>query len=120
MTHGIMCSYNNEQDLDEDVVITLVARNPQAPQNKIRFDHTTGSFITQRLTESMIDHLEIESTCVHKDSLEAKSQKQVEHKETNGNFYLKTVTYIQRYKMECIFFPCYFRTWIQINVAKNC
>ena len=67
-------SYFNKKDLDEDVVITLVAKNPQAPHNKIRFDHTTGTYITQKLVESMIDHLEIESTCAHKDSEEGKKQ----------------------------------------------
>ena len=64
----------NKKDLDEDVVITLVAKNPQAPHNKIRFDHTTGTYISQKLVESMIDHLEIESTCIHKDSEEGKKQ----------------------------------------------
>ena len=63
-----------KKDLDEDVVITLTAKNPQAPHNKIRFDHTTGTFITQKLVETMIDHLNMESSCVHKDSEEAKKQ----------------------------------------------
>ena len=67
-------SYFNKKDLDEDVVITLVAKDPQAPHNKIRYDHTTGTYITQKLVESMIDHLEIESSCVHKDSEEGKRQ----------------------------------------------
>ena len=44
---------------DEDVVITLVARNPQAPKNKIRFDHTTGAFVEIKLVERIIDHLNI-------------------------------------------------------------
>ena len=63
-----------KKDLDEDVVITLVAKNPQAPHNKIRYDHTTGTYITQKLAETMIDHLEIESLCVHKDSEEGRKQ----------------------------------------------
>ena len=67
-------SYYNKKDLDEDVVITLVAKDPQAPHNKIRFDHTTGTYITQKLVETMIDHLEIESSCDHKDSEEGKRQ----------------------------------------------
>ena len=74
------------KDLDEDVVITLVAKNPQAPHNKIRFDHTTGTFITQKLVETMIDHLEIESSCVHKDSDEAKKQVKVTEDSTEGMF----------------------------------
>ena len=63
-----------KKDLDEDVVITLVAKNPQAPHNKIRYDHTTGTFITQKLAETMIDHLDIESLCIHKDSEEGRKQ----------------------------------------------
>lgn len=62
------------QDMDEDVVITLTARNPQAPQNAVRFDHTFGEFVGVKLIETMIDHLEIESTCLHKDSEDAKKQ----------------------------------------------
>ena len=69
---------NALQDLDEDVVITLVAKNPQAPKTKIRFDHTAGEFISIKVVESMIDHLEIESTCLHKDSDEAQKQMQIE------------------------------------------
>ena len=73
-----------KKDLDEDVVITLDARNPQAPHNKIRFDYTTGTYITQKLVETMIDHLEIESSCVHKDSDEAKKQVKVPEESVNG------------------------------------
>lgn len=62
------------QEMDEDVVITLTAKNPQAPVNVVRFDHTTGEYLNIKLVETMIDHLEIESTCLHKDSAEAKKQ----------------------------------------------
>ena len=64
--------------MDEDVVITLTARNPQAPQNIVRFDYTNGEYVNIKMTETMIDHLEIESTCLHKDSSEAKKQMQVD------------------------------------------
>ena len=64
--------------MDEDVVITLVAKNPQAPKNRVRFDHTKGEFVEMKLVERMIDHLNIESTCIHKDSEEGKKQLQVE------------------------------------------
>ena len=56
------------------MVITLTAKNSQAPQNIIRFDHTTGEFATVKLAESMIDHLEIESTSIHRDSEEGQKQ----------------------------------------------
>ena len=59
------------------MVITLTAKNPQAPQNIIRFDHTTGEFCTIKLAEAMIDHLEIESTSILKDSEEGKKQLQL-------------------------------------------
>ena len=48
------------QEFDEDVVITLQAKNPQAPQNIVRFDYTVGEYIPIKLGETMIDHLEIE------------------------------------------------------------
>ncbi len=60
--------------MDEDVVITLTAKNPQAPRNTVRFDYTTGEYVSVKLNETMIDHLEIESTCLHKESQEAKAQ----------------------------------------------
>ena len=55
------------------MVITLTAKNNQAPQNIIRFDHTVGEFVTVKLAEAMIDHLEIESTSIHKDSEEGQN-----------------------------------------------
>lgn len=58
-------------------MITLTAKNPQAPQNIIRFDHTTGEFVTVKLAEQMIDHLEIESTSILRDSEEGKKQLQI-------------------------------------------
>ena len=78
MTNGVL------QDLDEDVVITLTAKNPQAPQNIIRFDHTIGEYVTVKLAESMIDHLEIESTSIHKDSDEGQKQLMNEGKKQDG------------------------------------
>ena len=60
------------------MVITLTAKNPQAPQNVVRFDHTVGEYVHVKLVESMIDHLEIESACLHKESAEGKRQMQAE------------------------------------------
>ena len=65
-------------------MITLVAKNPQAPKNKIRYDHTTGSYVEIKLVERMIDHLNIDSTCVHKDSTEAMKQIQLEAGDDKG------------------------------------
>ncbi len=45
------------QDLDEDVVITLMAKNPQAQQGLARFDYTSGEYVSVKYVEMMIDHL---------------------------------------------------------------
>ncbi len=55
-------------------MITLTAKNPQAAKNVVRFDHTSGEYASVKLNETMIDHLDIESTCLHKESAEAKAQ----------------------------------------------
>ena len=55
-------------------MITLKAKDPQAPKNKVVYDHATQEFVTITLTDTMIDHLDIESTILHKDSDEAKRQ----------------------------------------------
>lgn len=68
------------------MVITLTAKNPQAAQNIVRFDHTTGEFVTIKLAEAMIDHLEIESISIHKDSDEGQKQMSAEgHKKDGKN-----------------------------------
>lgn len=59
-------------------MITLVARNPQAPKNKVRFDNNMGEFVHIKPGETMISHLEIESTVIHRDSEEAMKQIQIE------------------------------------------
>ena len=101
------------QEFDEDVVITLQAKNPQAPQNIVRFDYTVGEFIPIKLGETMIDHLEIEvgpvalfkeqsrsflsknafpsqSTCLHVESPEGKKQIQRDGGERKGNLQCRT------------------------------
>ena len=77
------------KDQDDDVVITLVAKNPQAPKNKLKFDHNKGEYAEIKLVERMIDHLNIDSTCIHKDSAEGKKQLQIEGGARDGkiNFY---------------------------------
>merc|ERR1712106_451583 len=67
-----------DDDDDEDVVISLCSKDPQACKGVVRFDYTNGEFVPVRLTEWMIDHLEIESTVLHKESEEAKIQMQRE------------------------------------------
>ena len=64
----------HSQENGQDVCIYLTAKNPQAPRRKIQFDHDTRSFVRLKDIKTMIDHLEIESTCIHKKSPEAKTQ----------------------------------------------
>ena len=64
--------------MDEDIVITLTATNPQKPKNRSRFNYSTGTYGTIKLVEKMIDHLNIESTSVLKSSEEGKVQLQFE------------------------------------------
>ena len=71
------------------MVITLTAKNSQAPQNIIRFDHTVGEFVTVKLAEAMIDHLEIESTSIHKDSEEGQKQLMNEGKTKDGKYHIQ-------------------------------
>ena len=60
--------------LDEDVIITLTAKDPQAPKNLIRYNGIKREFVTIKLAEKMIDHLNIESSILHKNTEEAKRQ----------------------------------------------
>ena len=76
------------KEQDEDVVITLAAKNPQAPRNKIRYDHNVGGYVEIKLVERMIDHLDIASTCIHKDSAEGKRQLQEKGGEEKGKIIL--------------------------------
>ena len=43
------------------------------------------SFVRIKLTDKMIDHMDIESTCVHKDSEEAQLQLQMDSNATGKN-----------------------------------
>ena len=86
--------------MDEDVVITLTAKNPQMPQNIVRFDYTVGEYMNIKLVETMIDHLEIESTCLHKDSPEGKKQIQADGGLRNGKHFeiIIPTFHLHRYK----------------------
>jgi dynein intermediate chain 1 len=67
-----------QKEQDEDIIITLIAKNPQVPKNLVRFDGNKKEFVSIHLVECMIDHLDIESTVLHKDSEEAKKQLELE------------------------------------------
>ena len=69
-------SFDDEDD--EDVVISLCSKDPQACKGLVRFDYTKGEYVPVKLTEWMIDHLEVESTVLHKESEEGQIQMQRE------------------------------------------
>ena len=54
----------------------------------VRFDYTKGEYVPVKLTEWMIDHLEVESAVLHKESEEAKIQMQREGANKLGNYSL--------------------------------
>ena len=71
--------YQDEaKKVEEDVIISLTSKNPQASKNLIRFDGIAREFVSIKLVESMIDHLNIESTILHRRSEEAKKQLETE------------------------------------------
>ena len=74
-------------------MIRLDTKNPQAPKNKVIFSHETGSFIRMRLRTKMIDHMNIVSTILHKESEEAKQQMR-ETQESVGSMISLYVIYI--------------------------
>ena len=76
--------YNPIKENQKGIFIQLTAKNPQAPRRKVEYDFETGSFSRVRMIDSMIDHLEIESVCFHKYSIEARKQAQ----EGNANIWL--------------------------------
>jgi dynein intermediate chain 1 len=63
---------------DTDVVIHLTSKNPQRLMNVVRFSHCHGEYSEARLSEFMIDHLELESTTIHRYSDEGQAQLQKE------------------------------------------
>ena len=60
------------------MVISLTSKDPQACKGVVRFDYTKGEYVPVKLTEWMIDHLEVESAVIHKESEEAQIQLQRE------------------------------------------
>jgi hypothetical protein len=50
----------------------------QSSYNASRFDYTACEYVSIRRVETMIEHMEIESTCLHKDSHEAQEQLQTD------------------------------------------
>ena len=68
-----------EEEEDDDIIIPLTSRDPNMSLTQVRWDHTMGEFLGFNFSEMMIDHLNIESTIHHVDSIEA----QLQMEETN-------------------------------------
>ena len=56
------------------MVIRLTSKDPQRQKNVVRFSYCMGEFADVRLSEFMIDHLELESTSILRDSEEGQAQ----------------------------------------------
>ena len=93
-------SFDDEDD--EDVVISLCSKDPQACKGLVRFDYTKGEYVPVKLTEWMIDHLEVESTVLHKDSEEGQIQMQREGANKLGNDIIQNLLYNLRSNAEII------------------
>ena len=63
-----------EEDEDDEMVISLTSRDPNTSGSQVRWDHTAGEFLGVQLSESLIEHLDIESIILHRDTEEAKAQ----------------------------------------------
>ena len=63
-----------EEEEDDDIVIPLTSRDPNMSVTQVRWDHTMGEFLGFNFSEMMIDHLNIESTIQHVESLDAQLQ----------------------------------------------
>ena len=70
---------DDEEEEDDDIIIPLTSRDPNMSLTQVRWDHTMGEFLGFNFSEMMIDHLNIESTIHHVDSIEA----QLQMEETN-------------------------------------
>ena len=66
----------NIKENEKEVFIQLTAKNPQAHKRKIQFDFETGTFISIKAIDFMIDHMDIESICLHRNSSQARQQEQ--------------------------------------------
>ena len=64
------------------MIITLVGKDPQIEKDRVVYDYSIREFVTIKLVERMIDHLDVESTSIHKNSDEAKKQIEKKGKST--------------------------------------
>ena len=66
---------DGEDDDEADILILITSRIPNTRGNEIRFT-LDGEYEQAHFTETMIDHLEIDSVIHHVDSEEARAQVQ--------------------------------------------
>ena len=65
---------DDEEDEDDDIVISLTSKDPNISTSLVRWDHMMGEFMGVHLSETLIDHLDIESCILHINSEEARIQ----------------------------------------------
>lgn len=62
------------QDLQEEIARMLTTNNPEMPDSLVEFSFKERSFVMTLLPPHMITLLEMEGTCLHKETQEAKEQ----------------------------------------------
>ena len=93
-----------EEDEDDEMVISLTSKDPNTSSSQVRWDHTAGEFLGIQLCESLIDHLDIESIILHKDTEEARDQvRDQRHKEQASEQKSKFAGLIDMDKKLCCF-----------------
>lgn len=62
------------QELNEEHTRILVARNPQAPENIVRFNHKERTYKLIPQVDQLAVHFQFDGNLIHKDSEEGKRQ----------------------------------------------
>ena len=73
-SHGEGGGGLSDEDDDEYVTISLTSRDPGAPGGRVRWNHTQARHEELKYVETMICHLDIESTIVNAFSAEGREQ----------------------------------------------
>ena len=95
---------DDEEEEDDDVIIPLTSRDPNMSLTQVRWDHTMGEFLGFNFSELMIDHLNIESTIHHVESLEAQLQMEENNKSVGDSEESKRVEHQSKTLM--LYIPC--------------
>ncbi|KAG8284801.1 cytoplasmic dynein with WD40 domain [Homalodisca vitripennis] len=68
----------SEKDLQEEIARMLTTNNPQLPDGLVEYSYKERAFVMTPLPPQMITLLEVEGTCLHKESPEAIEQMEQE------------------------------------------